>query len=63
MLCDGDAQWYRGEVLAYDRRKARHLVLYDDGEEEWLALERESVAWHKLARGANAICPGLKPGE
>ena len=62
VLFDGDGQWYRGEVLGYDKRKGRHLVLYDDGEDEWLALERENLAWHKLARGASAACPGVQKG-
>ncbi len=63
LLFDGDGQWYRGEVLAFDRRRGRHLVLYDDGEDEWLALDQETLAWHKLVRGANMLCPGIKPGE
>ncbi|GAB4820373.1 hypothetical protein N2152v2_007419 [Parachlorella kessleri] len=62
VLFDGDGHWYRGEAVAYDKRRGRHLVLFDDGEDEWLALEHESVAWHKLARGANTVCPGIKPG-
>lgn len=64
ILFDGDGQWYRGEVLGFDRRRNKHLVLYDDGEDEWVVLERESVAWHKLAKQGEgaATFPGLKPG-
>lgn len=63
VLFDGDGQWYRGEVLAYNSQRGRHLVLYEDGEDEWLALERESLAWHKLApSSAAAACPGIRPG-
>ena len=41
-----------GEVLAWDEDKARHHVLYDDGEDEWLDLGAERLVWHK---------PGCRP--
>eukprot|EP00887_Chlorella_sp_A99_P006200 scaffold3.g6200.t1 len=65
LLFDGDGQWYRGQVLGHDRRKGRHLVLYDDGEDEWVALEQESVTFHRpLAGGpaATGIYPGVLKG-
>lgn len=41
-----------GEVLAYN--KGRHLVLYQDGEDEWLELAKETILWHSLYR-ANSL--------
>ena len=35
------ARWWGGTPAA-----GRALLLYDDGEDEWVALEREEVVWH-----------------
>lgn len=33
--------WYTGDIKRYDAYNKLHLVFYDDGEEEWLSLERD----------------------
>lgn len=63
LLCDGDGQWYRGEVVGWDPRRGRALLLYDDGEDEWVALEREEVVWHCQLAGPSGVFPGLPRGE
>eukprot|EP00850_Spirogloea_muscicola_P017997 SM000160S02538 [mRNA] locus=s160:118607:128498:+ [translate_table: standard] len=40
-----DDAWYRGTIVAYQRRSGRHTVLYDDGEREAIVLKREAVRW------------------
>lgn len=37
-----DAAWYSGEVTAKNGA-GKHLVEYDDGEEEWVNLSKERV--------------------
>ena len=34
-------------MLAYDRSRGAHHVLYEDGEDEWLKLPAEVVSWQK----------------
>eukprot|EP00887_Chlorella_sp_A99_P007330 scaffold2.g7330.t1 len=36
-----DSTWYDGEVAEFDAAEGKHLVCYDDGDEEWLALGSE----------------------
>ena len=65
LLFDGDGQWYRGQVLGHDRRKGRHLILYDDGEDEWVVLDQETVAFHQELSGgptSTGIYPGIVKG-
>lgn len=40
-----DETWYEGCVKAYDEENDRHVVVYDDGEEEALKLAKEKVEW------------------
>ncbi|KAK9916747.1 hypothetical protein WJX75_006528 [Coccomyxa subellipsoidea] len=51
-----DEAFYKGEVLAFDCYHKRNKILYDDGEEEWVALQRELFSWltpRALAAGAS----------
>lgn len=32
-------------MLAFDCYHKRNKILYDDGEEEWVALQRELFSW------------------
>ena len=41
---DDDA-FYPGTVVSYDKRSGKHLVRYNDGDEEWLKLRKERVKW------------------
>ena len=63
-LCfEGDGQRYFGEVLAYDSKRSSHLVLYDDGEHEWVQLHKEDAQWlHRLPRGSTTAV-GLPHGK
>jgi hypothetical protein len=55
----------QGELVAFDYYHKRSKVLYDDGEEEWIALPRHTFCWvTPRARGAgakNPINPSLSP--
>ncbi len=52
LLFDGEGRWYAGQVVAHDRRRDRHLLLFDDAEDEWVSLAAETVVWHKEAADA-----------
>ncbi len=59
--CAGEARVHGGEVLAWCGERARHHVLYDDGEDEWLDLAAERLVWH-APRGAPPVAAGLPDG-
>ncbi|KAJ8899067.1 hypothetical protein K2173_010220 [Erythroxylum novogranatense] len=40
-----DKCWYEGCVKSYDKKSGKHLVLYDDCEEENLDLGKEKIEW------------------
>ncbi len=53
---DDDA-FYKGKLIQFDSYHKRHKVVYDDGEEEWIALPRESFRYltpRTLSAGCNA---------
>ena len=37
---EGKNLWYDGEIKNYDEKKKKYLILYCDGEETWVSLER-----------------------
>ncbi|KAF7804917.1 DNA mismatch repair protein MSH6 [Senna tora] len=40
-----DKAWYEGCVRSFDKLTGKHLVLYDDDEEESLELAKEKIEW------------------
>lgn len=40
-----DKSWYQGFVKSFDNEAGKHLVQYDDAEEELLNLETEKIEW------------------
>ncbi|CAN1353026.1 DNA mismatch repair protein MSH6 [Linum perenne] len=40
-----DKAWYEGSVKSYDEGSGKHLIQYDDSEEEMLDLGKEKVEW------------------
>lgn len=48
-------------MLAYDRNRGAHHLLYEDGEDEWIKLPAEAVAWHRGLSSA-PLRSGLAPG-
>lgn len=60
-----DKKWYDGSVTSYDKGEGKHVVEYDDGEEEALNLGKEKIEWvvneksgvgfKRLRRGASAF--------
>lgn len=40
-----DKAWYAGQVKAFNAKLGKHMVVYDDGEEENVNLEKEKVEW------------------
>jgi len=51
---------FQGRILAFDAAKPQqHLVLWDDGEHEWINVAQEHLTWHAGERGQN---PGFGAG-
>ncbi|XP_027349607.1 DNA mismatch repair protein MSH6 [Abrus precatorius] len=59
-----DKAWYEGLVKSFDNLTSKHLVHYDDGEEESLDLSKEKIEWlhdssskklRRLRRGVPAV--------
>ncbi|KAF4364558.1 hypothetical protein G4B88_012140 [Cannabis sativa] len=42
-----DESWYEGFVKSFDKDQGKHLVQYDDAEEELLDLAKEKIEWVK----------------
>lgn len=40
-----DKKWYEGSVTSYDKGEGKHMVEYEDGEEESLDLGKERIEW------------------
>lgn len=40
-----DDNFYKGKLIQFDSYHKRHKIVYDDGEEEWVALTRESFRY------------------
>lgn len=40
-----DKSWYEGRVKLFDEKAGKHLVQYDDAEEELLVLGNEEIEW------------------
>ncbi|KAK8540982.1 hypothetical protein V6N13_061030 [Hibiscus sabdariffa] len=40
-----DKAWYEGAVKSFDKDTGKHLILYDDDEEEELDLGKEKIEW------------------
>lgn len=61
----GDGRWYAAEVLAHNARSGRHHLLYADGEDEWVDLRVEVVAWARpqRERGAASTAIGVNEGR
>uniref|UniRef100_A0A1J3DKR0 DNA mismatch repair protein n=1 Tax=Noccaea caerulescens TaxID=107243 RepID=A0A1J3DKR0_NOCCA len=60
-----DKKWYDGSVTSYDKGAGKHVIEYNDGEEEALILGKEKIEWvvgeksgvrfKRLRRGASAF--------
>lgn len=50
---DDDA-WYEGTVTRFEGRK--HLVVYEDGDEEWLELGAEKFEWVEGRKLGEGVC-------
>ncbi|XXG53994.1 hypothetical protein AAC387_Pa03g1985 [Persea americana] len=40
-----DKTWYEGSVKSFDKQSSKHVVQYDDAEEEVLDLRKEKIEW------------------
>ena len=56
---------YKGEVISFRKEDGgQHLVLYDDGEDEWVDVSQEEPVWQAPLHGPPAcVAPGLPPGK
>ena len=41
----GTCEWVEGEVISYRATDSRHLVLFADGESEWMSVSGETIWW------------------
>lgn len=46
-----DEEWYEGCVRSFDRVLGKHLVEYDDDEEELIDLSKEKIEWVEVEGG------------
>ena len=58
-----DAQYYYGQVIAYNPTDGRNEILYDDGLSEWLDLSKEVVDWGQEGLGKKSAKDGKEPGS
>uniref|UniRef100_A0A803M7J7 DNA mismatch repair protein n=1 Tax=Chenopodium quinoa TaxID=63459 RepID=A0A803M7J7_CHEQI len=47
-----DEAWYEGCVNSFDKVSGKHLVEYDDGEEEMIDLSKEKIEWIEVEGGS-----------
>ncbi|KAM7277513.1 hypothetical protein ACFE04_019379 [Oxalis oulophora] len=40
-----DKAWYEGVVKSFDKESSKHLILYDDGQEESVEIWKEKIEW------------------
>ncbi|KAK3233260.1 hypothetical protein CYMTET_56430 [Cymbomonas tetramitiformis] len=45
VLWPDDELWYEGVISKFNPKKMEHQVTYDDGDTEWLSLEKEQYEW------------------
>ena len=50
------------QIVGYDPQRGKALLLYDDGEDEWISLEAEELTWHCQLAGPSGVYPGLGRG-
>ncbi|XP_021770096.1 DNA mismatch repair protein MSH6-like isoform X2 [Chenopodium quinoa] len=48
-----DEAWYEGCVKSFDKVSGKHLVEYDDNEEEMIDLSKEEVEWIEVEGGSS----------
>ncbi|XP_020698156.2 DNA mismatch repair protein MSH6-like [Dendrobium catenatum] len=48
-----DKSWYEGHVRSFDEASGKHVIQYDDGEEEFLDMEKEKIEWVEAKRPRN----------
>lgn len=61
ILWEADGNYYEGEVLSFNSKSSKHHILYEDGEDEWVQLNKEVKCWRHKGRGASKPA-GLAPG-
>ena len=44
-----EKRFYAGKVAAFDAKRKKHRVLYDDGDDEWIAIQKRRVKWDEAA--------------
>ena len=61
--CTGDGTQHTGEVLAYKASSGKHLLFYEDGEDEWVDLAAQgNAAWREPDPAAPPATAGLPEG-
>ncbi|EOA19802.1 hypothetical protein CARUB_v10000048mg [Capsella rubella] len=50
-----DKRWYDGSVTFYDKGVGKHVVEYEDGEEESLDLGKEKIEWMVVEKSGDTV--------
>lgn len=58
---DGDGVYYRGTIIAFTAKSARHTVLYDDGELEKVDLDEVPHRWCDAGAPKDSQVGGAAP--
>lgn len=61
-MLTGDGKQLHGRVLVFKPETERHLVLWEDGEDEWLDINKEQLTWHSDKGKLNGYGTGLPAG-
>ena len=58
----GDCKEYQGRIIAFNSETNRHLVLWEDGEDEWIDIQKEVLTWHADRSKSTGFSAGLPAG-
>jgi hypothetical protein len=61
LLWDADKKWFPGKLLGFDGSD-KHLILYDDGDWEWLTLHQEKYRWLGVTTAAQTTATAARTG-
>ena len=56
-------RWYVGKVKGYDTASGKHLIAYQDGEQQEVLLRNEAVRYPGLEGGKPTASKGQKPQQ
>jgi hypothetical protein len=51
---DGNGSWFLGRIIRYNKHDGKHLLKYDDEEEEWMVVADEPIMYCNQVTGGTA---------